>query len=373
MGRGFRLIKVLGIQVSIDYTWFIVFVLFSWTLAYGYFPMSTPGLATGTYLFMGMFATVLLFACVLIHEISHSYTANKLGMDIKEITLFIFGGVAQLTKEPDEPLDELKIAAAGPIASAILAGVFWAGSLFINQAINPITYSLVSFLALINAVLLIFNMIPGFPLDGGRVFRALWWYKTGDLRKSTKVASNIGKGFALFLIITGILQILVGNFTGGLWSVLIGIFLQQAAESGYQQMLMKRALEGVSVKDLMSRQVVAIDENATVTDAVDQYFFKYHYASFPVKSDGRVTGIITMGNIRNIEKDRWNETPVKDIMHSLHPEDSLSPSDSALDALTRLMSDHIGRLLVIEGGKLVGIVTRGDILKTMHFRSELKH
>src|SRR3989304_4072394 len=242
MAKGIKLFRVLGIQISLDYTWFIVFVLFAWSLSYGYFPFQHPGLPTGTYLTMGILSATLLFACVLIHEIS----------------LFIFGGVAQLTKEPEDAATELKIAIAGPAASLVLALLFYGSAAAVNPEAFPLLKSVLGYLALINFILLAFNMIPGFPLDGGRVFRALWWMRTGDLNKATKVASNIGKGFALFLIVMGFFQIFMGSFVGGLWFVFIGVFVQQAAESGYQQVVIKKALSGLKVKDLMSKPVITV-------------------------------------------------------------------------------------------------------------------
>lgn len=370
MNRGIKLFKVLGIQISIDYTWFIVFVLFAWSLAYGYFPFRNPGFTPGTYLFMGVISSLLLFSCVLIHELSHSYTANRLGLDIKEITLFIFGGVAQLTKEPENAVSELKIALAGPAASAVLAGVFWVISGFVDSAAYPVVHAVVSYLALINLVLLIFNMIPGFPLDGGRVLRAIWWYRTGNLNTATGVASSIGKGFAVFLIIMGFFQIFMGNFTGGLWSVLIGVFLQQAAESGYQQVVVKRALEGLKVKDLMTPNVVTIQQDKPLTEAVDD-FFKYHFVSFPVTSNGHLEGLLTLNNIRGVDKDRWPEVRVKEVMHRLAPEEILTPNDNALDALSRMARNGAGRFPVMEGDRLVGIISKRDIIKMLEFKTNL--
>lgn len=372
MARGIKLFRVLGIQISIDYTWFIVFVLFAWSLAYGYFPFRSPGMTTGTYLLMGIVSALLLFACVLVHEISHSYTANRLGLDIKEITLFIFGGVAQLTKEPEDALTELKIAIAGPFASLVLAAAFWALSNLVSPSGAPIIYAIFSYLALINLVLLIFNMIPGFPLDGGRVFRAIWWARTGDINSATRVASNIGKGFAIFLIVMGFLQIAVGNFTGGLWSVLIGVFVQQAAESGYQQVVVKKALEGLRVKDVMSKGVVTVNEGATLSDVVDNYFFKYHFASFPVTKNSHVEGLLTLSNVRNVDKDRWPVTHVEEVMHKLRGDEFLKPDDSAMEAMVKLTEENSGRLPVIDGGRLVGIVSRRDIIKMLEFKSGLK-
>lgn len=371
MAKGIRLFRVLGIRISVDWSWFIIFVVFAWSLAYGYFPFRQPGLTPATYLALGLVSSLLLFACVLVHELSHSYTANRLGLDIHEITLFIFGGVAELTKEPEDPIVELKIALAGPGASLVLAAVFWGASRLMDAGAYPLVYAVVSYLALINLVLLIFNMIPGFPLDGGRVFRAIWWAKTGDIDRATRIASQIGKGFAMFLILWGFLSILTGNFTGGLWSVLIGVFVQQAAESGYRQLLVKRTLEGVKVRDIMSKGVIYIPEEKTVAEAVDEYFFKFHFVSFPVTSGGRVSGLISLNHIRALEKDRWQTTTVGEIMHALAPEDLLKPGDDAMEVLIRTTPENGGRFPVAEGGELVGIVSRRDIMKLIEFKSGL--
>lgn len=372
MGKGIKLFKVLGIQISVDYTWFIVFIFFAWTLAYGYFPYMNPGLEKSTYLGMGLFSSLALFACVLIHEISHSYTSNRLGHEIKGITLFIFGGVAQLAREPDKAPDELKIAVAGPAASAVLAAIFYGAGRLIDPELYPVPSAILQYLALINLILLIFNMIPGFPLDGGRVLRALWWWKTGDLDRATRLTSQIGKIFAIFLIITGFMRIFTGNFIGGLWSVLIGVFLQQAAESGYRQMVMKQALEGVKVRDVMARGVVTLDASETISSVVEKYFLPYHFVSFPVMSGDLVVGLLTLNNVRSVSKDEWDTTYVSDAMHVIEDGDILHPDDDAEEVLLKMTGENLGRFPVIDDGNLVGIVTRRDIMRIMQFKSELK-
>lgn len=369
--KGVKLFRVLGIQVSLDYTWFIVLALFSWSLAYGYFPIKNPGLATGTYLVMGVVSAILLFACVLAHELSHSYTANRLGMDIHEITLFIFGGVARLTKEPEDGATELKIAIAGPAMSLALAAIFYGASSAIGAESYPLLKSVLGYLAFINLMLLAFNMIPGLPLDGGRVLRAVWWMKTGDNNKATRVASAVGKGFAAFLIVMGFIQIFMGNFIGGLWFVFIGFFVQQAAEGGYQQVVIKNALGGLKVKDLMSAPVITVDGSMSINDAVEEFFFKFHHAAFPVVTNGRLEGLLTLTNIRGVKKEEWPSTPVREAAHTLEPEDTLSPEDNAMDALDKMMSgqgDNLGRFPVVSGGKLVGILSRRDILRRLEFK-----
>ena len=372
MGRGIKLFRILGIQISLDYTWFIVFGLVAWSLAQGYFPMIIPGLGTATYIIVGIISAALLFACVLVHELSHSYTSNKLGLEVKEITLFIFGGVAKLTKEPDDPIKELKIAIAGPAASIALAAVFWI-LMHIVDAIStyPVLSAVFGYLAMINMVLVVFNIIPGFPLDGGRILRAIWWNKTGDLQKATQVASQVGKGFAVLLIGFGFFQIFLGNFIGGLWMIFIGMFLQQAADSSYRQLLVNKTLERMKVGDAMTRNVITIAEDSTLAAVVEKYFFGYHFVGFPAVSDGHITGMLTLNNVRTIPKQEWNTTRVKDVMDKISPDAILSPEDNAMDALSRMINLDTGRVLVMDGGKLVGIITRRDIMKLMEFKADL--
>ena len=374
MARPINLFKILGIRISIDYTWFIVFVLFAWSLAYGYYPANIPNLSLSAYIVMGVISSLSLFICVLIHELSHSYTSNRLGLDIKEITLFIFGGMAKLTREPDRAMDELKIAAAGPLASLALAVFFYFLRNLIDRAYNfPPLSAVIGFLAYINLALLIFNMIPGFPLDGGRVLRAVWWARTGDVKKATRVASQIGKGFAIFLIVYGFFQIISGFFIGGLWALLIGTFLQQAAEGSYRQLLMKLSLEGVRVEDIMSKTVVTMEDGISLSDAIEKYFFKYHFVSFPVTSGGRVVGLIALNNIRETEKEKWHTTAVRDVMEKISPERVLHPGDNVLHALSKMLSEGVGRFPVIDaGGSLAGILSRRDIMKIMEFKTELE-
>lgn len=373
MASGIRLFKVLGIRISIDYTWFIVFALVAWNLAAYYFPMKTPGLSWQAYVLMGAASSLLLFVCVVIHELSHSYTSNRLGLDVSEITLFIFGGVAKLSREPDDAKTELKIAAAGPLASVALFAAFTLLKGFIDPASTPALAGVIGFLAYINIALAVFNMIPGFPLDGGRVLRAIWWAKTGDLRKATLIASRIGKGFAVFLIVFGFLQIIAGAFISGLWGILIGTFLQQAAEGSYRQLIMKMALEGVKVEGIMTRNVVTMDEGVTLLKAVEDYFFHFHFVSFPVMSGGNVVGLFTLSHVRGVAKEKWSTTHVGDVMDGLTPEKILSPDDSVTHVLARMASDNTGRYPVLDKGKLVGILSRRDVMKLMELKVELAH
>lgn len=371
MSRGLKVGRIFGIKITLDYTWFIVFVFFAWSLAFGYFPAKYPGLDRAAYLIMGVVSSFLLFACVLAHEISHSYVSNALGVRVSEITLFIFGGVAHLSEEPQDPIVELKIALAGPAASVVLAVIFRLAAGLTEGVVNPLVTAILSYLSMINVVLVVFNMIPGFPLDGGRVLRALWWFKSGNLARATAIATGVGRGFAYLLMLFGGVQMLMGNITG-LWSIFIGVFLQQAAGTSYEQLRLKQTLEGVKVRDLMSRDIVTIDEDVSVAEAVDAYFLKHHYTSFPVVSLGRPKGLLMFASIRGLPRDEWPTKRVGEVMIRLEPEDMLGPESSALDALVRMFNEGAGRLIVVEDGRLVGVISRRDILKLMEFKTGLK-
>ncbi|MBI5237363.1 MAG: site-2 protease family protein [Deltaproteobacteria bacterium] len=372
MTRGIRLFRISGIWITVDYTWFIVFVVFAWSLSYGYFPSNEPGLGRAPYILMGVSSSLLLFACVLVHELAHSITSNRLGLTVKNITLFIFGGVAELTKEPDDPKTELKIAVAGPIASAALALFFYFLSKALSGALPVAFLAIFKYLALINIVIAAFNLIPGFPLDGGRVLRAVWWARTGDIKSATRAASRIGRGFAIFLILTGFAQIFTGNIIGGLWSIMIGVFLQQAAQSGYRELMIKTALEGLRVRDVMSTGVISMEEEITVAEAVERYFLTHHYASFPVVSKGKVAGLLQLSAVRTVPKEDWGKAQVRDVMHRISVGDALSPEDSALDAIKKMSPANLGRFPVVQDGTLVGIITRSDIMRMLEITSSLR-
>jgi Zn-dependent protease/predicted transcriptional regulator len=372
MQKGFKLFKVIGIQISLDYTWFIIFALVAWTLSQGYFPSVVPGLAMWIYIAMGVVSSLLLFASILLHELSHSYVANRLGMDIRGITLFIFGGIAELSREPDDPRMELKIAIAGPIASVVLAILFWLIKEGLTaMALFPLVASICSYLVIINIVVVIFNMIPGFPLDGGRVLRAIWWMKSGNLQRATMVAGRVGKGFALFLIFFGILQTFTGNIIGGLWMVFIGIFLQQAAESGYREVLIRNSLSGIRVGDVMTREVVTVHPDDSLQVIVDDYLFRHHCVSFPVVAASRLVGMLNLGDIRAVPKEKWRETRVRDVMEPVTQHSLASPEETAIEVLSKMATLGVGRFPVVHMGKLVGIISRRDIMKLMAFKREL--
>lgn len=373
MHKGIKLFSVFGIRIYIDYTWFIVFVLVAWSLAYGYYPTKIEDAPLATYLALGIFSSLMLFACVLIHELSHSVVSNNLGIEIKSITLFIFGGVAELTREPDEPGKEFKIAIAGPIASLALAFIFKVFEyLSRTSELGAVPTAFFELIATVNIVLLVFNMFPGFPLDGGRALRAIWWAKTGSIKDATRVTSTIGRALAMVLIFLGVIQLFSGFFIQGIWAILIGTFLMQAADTGYRQLVMKLSLEGLKVRDIMTTNVIKVDARKTIDEVVNEYFFKYHFVSFPVMYGSTLKGMLSLVEVRGIEKDRWRMVTAEEAAAPINPEHVLKEEEPVEKALENMIKLNIGRAVVMEGNVLKGIVSRRDILKTIEFKSQLE-
>ncbi len=370
--KGLKLFRVLGIQITLNYTWFIVFGLVAWSLAYGYFPYHYPSLSRPAHWTMGFLGAVFLFLSVLIHELTHSYIAKREGMEVKEITLFIFGGVSQLTKEPDDPGKELKVALGGPISSLILALLFRVLSKGIFQAAAfALIAGLLNYLAIINLLLAVFNLVPGFPLDGGRVLRAIYWKKSGSLKRGTQIAAESGKWVGTGIILLGLYWILTGNLIGGFWFVIIGIFLRSAAEGGYQQAVMKGALEGVKVKDLMSREVISVSPSLRIDGLVEDFFLRHKHVTYPVTENDRIVGMITLKRVKEISRDQWAERTVRDAMIPVREEILLDPEEEAVDALQKIVRTGEGRLPVVQDGRVVGMITRKDILNLLEIKTDL--
>jgi len=370
--RGLKLFRVLGIQISLNYTWFIVFGLIVWSLAMGYFPSSYPDLSRSAHLVMGFLGAFFLFLSVLVHELTHSYIAKREGIEVKEITLFIFGGVSQLAKEPEDPKKELKMAIGGPLSSLVLALIFWIVSKVTSPAPHLILITgLLGYLAAINLSLGIFNLIPGFPLDGGRVLRAFYWKKTGSLKKATRVASEAGKWIGVGIILLGLFWILTGNLIGGFWFVIIGIFLRSAAEEGLQQVVTKGALEGVKVKELMSRGIISVSPSLRIDRLVEDFYLTHTYITYPVVEGERVIGIITLKRVKEVPRDQWMEKTVREVMMPIQEEIMLDPDGEAVEALQKMIRTKEGRLPVVKDGKAMGMITRRDILNLLEIKTDL--
>jgi len=370
--KGLRLFRILGIQISLNYTWFVVFGLIAWSLASGYFPYKYPGLSPAAHLVMGFLGAVFLFLSVLIHELTHSYIAKKEGIEVREITLFLFGGVSQLVKEPEDPRKELKVAIAGPISSLVLALIFWIISRMTSQSPSLLLFTgLLGYLAFINLSLAIFNLIPGFPLDGGRVLRAIYWKKTGSLKKGTQLAAGAGKWIGVAIILIGLWWVLRNNLMGGVWLVIIGIFLRSAAEGGFQQVVMKGALEGVKVRELMSQSVITVQPSLRIDRLVEDFYLTHKHITYPVVERGRIVGIVTLKQVKDVPRDQWREKTVSEVMKPIQEGMMLDPDGEAVDALQKMIRSGEGRLPVVKDGQAVGMITRKDILNLLEIKTDL--
>jgi len=373
--RGFRIATLFGIPVRIDPTWFIILVLLTWTLSTGYFPARYDGWSTSVYWVLGAGGAVLLFASVLLHELGHAVVARRSRMRVEGITLFLFGGVSELSGEPPSAAVEVRVTLGGWLISALLAVVFY-GLYRITPAAThagAVLRALFGWLAVVNAMLFVFNGIPGFPLDGGRLLRAFLWYVTKSLRRATYIASNVGAGFGIVFILIGVLNFIGGRFVGGMWLAMIGLFLRSAARASYSQMLLRQALEGVPVSRLMSTQLVTVSPSLTLRELVSDHFMRHRFHSFPVIEDDRLRGMISLHDVKEVAESEWDTRTVRDVLERQGRTDlpAVSPAADAMDAFAEMARTGRGRLPVVEGDRLVGIVSRRDILHFLALKTDL--
>ncbi len=369
--RSIELFRIAGIQISIDYSWFIIFALILWSLSAGYFPREYPGMGFGSYWLAGLIATIFFFVSVILHELSHSLMAIRSGINIPEITLFIFGGVSRLGEEARDPLTEFRIAIVGPLSSFVLALAFWVLEIAFKPSGIPLLAAIFGYLAWINIALGVFNLIPGFPLDGGRILRAAVWLKTGSLPKATRWASDVGKGFAVALMVLGGFQLFGGAIVGGIWLFLIGVFLRGVAESGYQEVMVRQAFEGMRVEEVMIEDVIGVPPDLPVSTLIVDYFLRHGYQGFPVVRNGRPLGIVSLSNIKDLSEEEQKSKTVEQMMTPMTPGISMEPGQSLAEAMQRMTEENIGRLLVVEGDRLIGMITKTGLLRFLEIRRVL--
>jgi Zn-dependent protease len=367
-----KLFTVAGIKITLDYSWLIIFLLVLWSLSAGYFPHFFPEYSAGMYWLAGLIATLLFFASIILHELSHSLTAISYGVKIPEITLFLFGGVAHLSEDPKTPQMELKVAIAGPLTSLVLAGIFWGIFTVLEGHTSNLITAIFEYLAFINLALAIFNLVPGYPLDGGRIFRAIVWWRTGSIKKGTKWASDFGKGFAWTLIFLGVLRIFVGALIGGLWLIFIGMFLRGIAASGYRDLVEKQSLEKVMVKDAMIRNVISAPPDITVRQAVDDYFLAQGHGGFPVMKDDEPLGLITLVQVKESLSSGKESSAVSEEMIPISDKITISPDASLLEASMKMNKAGVGRLVVMENSAMEGLVTKRDLLRYLEVSEALQ-
>jgi Zn-dependent protease len=363
--------RLFGIPLRVHISWLIVFGLISWSLAAGYFPAQLPDLPVWSYWLKAVIAAVMFFVSIVVHELGHSLVARHHGIGIASITLFVFGGVSQMKEEPREARQELQIAIVGPIISLVLAALFGVLSMLAAPGGPPTTVQAVlTYLAAVNLLVAVFNMVPAFPLDGGRVLRAILWLRSGDLMRATSRAARIGRLLALALIAVGVVRLLGGDFFG-LWLALIGWFIMQAGSASLAQASLRHALGELRVRDIMTTEVRTVPADATLHDLIEDYFIRYTYGGYPVVKDGRVVGLVTLRELRNTPVEGRATTHVERVMVPLETGLVVDPATPVVDALSRMTTGQARRLVVLERERLVGLITANGILHLTQVRSSL--
>lgn len=363
--------RIGDIEVRVHTSWFLIFALVTFSLGAGYFPRTHPEVSTASHWIAGFAASLLFFASILLHELSHAWTAKAAGIPVPSITLFLFGGVSQLDREADDPATELRVAVMGPLASFALAAAFWGLHALVPEGAPVLLGATLLYLSWINLALGIFNLLPGLPLDGGRVLRAVAWWRTGSIRRGTRIASRAGRGIAIGLMVLGGLQVFAGNLIGGLWLVLIGLFLRATAEASYQSLVILQSLEDVRAEDVALRDPVCVPPQLDLGRLVDDHFLAQGFRAYPVVDGDAVLGIISIDALRDLDALERNTTTVKERMTPISQELVVSPDLPLAAALKRLEASPSGRLLVIRDGALVGLLSKSALSRFLEIRQVL--
>jgi Zn-dependent protease/CBS domain-containing protein len=372
-GNRVTLFKLLGFEVKIDSSWIILAVLITWSLAKGVFPAYFEDMPTANYWAMGAAGALGLFLSIIFHELSHSLVARRFGIPMKGITLFIFGGVAEMSEEPPSAKAEFLTAIVGPVSSVLIAAVFY-GILHVGEssgwpmAVNGVLF----YLVWVNFILALFNLLPAFPLDGGRVFRSALWSWKKDLRWATMISSKVGSAFGILFIAWGLWEIIQGNFIGGLWQAMIGLFLRGAAQSSYRFVVTRDVLSGLKVGRFMAADPVTVPPGITLQDFVEDYLYRYHHQIYPVVKGRELAGCITARKLKDVPRGDWPHRLVGDVAESCEKATVVGPDMDATAALEIMNRTGNSRLMVVENGRLVGIVTLKDLMKVLALRMEME-
>ena len=372
-GKGLRLFKLFGFEVRIDASWLLLAVLIVFSLTSGYFPFHYEDLGSGTYVLMGIVGALGLFASIIIHELCHSLVARRFGMPMNGITLFMFGGVAQMEEESQTPKGEFWMAIAGPIASFALAGVFYLLHAMADAVAVPLPVAgVLAYLAWINIIVAFFNLLPAFPLDGGRILRSGLWAWKKNLRWATRIASALGSGFGIALIVFGILSLFGGHIVGGLWWCLIGMFLRGIAHGSYQQVLIRQTLSGEPVRRFMREKPISVRSDTSVEDLVENYIYAHHFKMFPVIEDDQLVGCVTTKEVKQVPREQWPQKTVAQIATACSSTNTIGPEADASHALARMNQGNYSRLMVVDGQQLLGIVALKDMLRFLTLKLDLE-
>ncbi len=372
-GRSVRIARLSGFDVKVDASWLLIASLVIWSLATSYFPAKLPDAQPVTHLVLAFVGFAGLFASILLHELAHSIAARAQGVRVSCITLFVFGGVAEVNGELPTPLTELWIALLGPVVSLGLALVLWSGGRLADDGGSfDLAVAVLSYLSVLNLILGLGNLIPAFPLDGGRILRAILWIRSGDLVDATLRATRLSVVFSIFLILLGLFSVFSGDAAGGLWPVVIGLFLLSTARNACSEVQLMAALDGRTVADLMSRELCTARPDQSLSELVSRVFLDHGVSFAPVVEDGAVLGYVDTHMVRRIDRENWTTTVVDDVIESIGNENSVSPDLPGRELLDRIGRTGRRKFLVVVGTTLVGVITVSDLVSYLNVAEELQ-
>jgi Zn-dependent protease/CBS domain-containing protein len=361
-GTSWRVTRIAGIEVRVDSSWAVIALLITYSM-YLRASVLYPELSGGGAVALGIGATVLFFGSVLVHELAHALVAQARGIRVQDITLFLFGGATRARVESRGPRDEFLIALVGPLTSGLLAALFGIIAGLGGDSLSRPLAGTLGYLAWTNLLLAGFNLVPGFPLDGGRLLRSAIWKATGSLTRATRVASVSGQGVGWLLVAAGVASLLAGDLAGGIWFAFIGWFLVQAARSSYQELQLRDMLRSVEAEDVMAGDLLRIPPDLSLQDAVDDYFMRYDHGAFPVDEQGRTVGLLTLRGVRRVPREQWSTRRVRDFMVPLGDQVVVAPDARMDGVLDKLQDGEAGRVLVVQDGEVVGIITPSDLTR----------
>lgn len=363
------LIRIAGIPIGLDPSWFLVFALVTWALAISYFPLEFKDWTRLQNWSIAAITSLLFFVSVLLHELGHSLVALRYKLPVKSITLFIFGGVSEITSEPTNAKAEFVIAFSGPLTSLILAGFFYLSQILF-KGISPV-FAIAKYLAFINLTLAIFNLIPGFPLDGGRVFRAIVWGLTHNLRRATTIASYLGHAIAFFFILLGVWRLFHDDWINGVWIAFLGWFLENAVVGQVQQQRVLNLLSGHTVEQVMTRSCAQAPISVTVQELVDQYILATGQRCLVLVRGDEPAGLLTMHDIRQVPRDRWGSTVAAEVMTPMDRVQYTNPNAGLDQAFEQMGADGVNQMPVMQDGQIEGMLSKEDIMNYLHLLRKL--
>lgn len=372
-GQRIALFTLFGLEVRANTSWVLLAVLVFWSLATGFFPARLPGLTVPVYWALGLIGMLGVFFSLLFHEFAHSLVARAKGMEITGITLFLFGGAAEMTSEPPTPRIEFEVAIAGPLASlALFLGFGLLAGLLAQTPLPEYVAALFGYLSLINLILAVFNMFPGFPPDGGRVLRAWLWHRRNDLLSATLTASRMGQGFGLTLVLIGFWALLAVGALGGLWWILIGIFVIGVARAAYEQTALRATFEGVPIRRFMAEHPVSVPPDMQLSTFIEDHAFHDHYSVYPVTENERLIGRVRTRDVKQVPREEWSRETLRRIMAPLEDDQLAHPDDDAQQVLDKMQRSRSGQIIVADGDRVLGIVTLADLLNLLALKRDLE-